>query len=38
MTEGQIGGYITLTASGPVVAQALFGGDGFLSAVPPSGR
>jgi len=38
MTEGQIGGYITLTATGPVVAQELFGGSDFLSAVPPSTR
>jgi len=33
-TEGQVGGYVTLTATGPIVAQELFGGPGFLSAVP----
>jgi hypothetical protein len=38
MTEGQIGGYITLSATGPVVAQELFGGSEFLSAVQPSSR
>ncbi len=31
----QIGGYIIVKASGPVIAQELFGNGRFLSAVPP---
>ncbi len=34
-SDGQIGGSITISASGPIVAQELFGGANMLSAVPP---
>jgi hypothetical protein len=37
-SEGQMGGYISLTSSVPIIAQELFGDGGltFLSAVPPT--